>query len=488
MAEIFQDQASAKRYAKVAEDLKTAINTRLWNAEKGYFGQFLYGRNTKILSPKSEALGEALSVWFGITDAERSKEVVRNTPVVPFGIPCIYPQIPGIPPYHNKAVWPFVQSYWALAAAKAGNETSVMESIGAIYRPAALFVTNKENFVCSNGDYAGTVINSSNMLWSLSGNIALVYRLFFGMNFQQNGLAFRPFVPKAFEGKRTLKNFKYRKADLDIEMSGSGNEIASFTLDGKKLENALLPIDLVGNHKVEIILKPNSLAKEKTNVSSPLADSPETPVVEKLGNKLVWKKVENASKYKILENGVLIKTQSNTEFEVTRPAEYQVIAVDPKRKTESFASMPDVWESSPQLNVVVMEPDTLNPSNIEAKGFQGKGFVEISSARNQNLKIKITVPESGKYSLNFWYANGNGPVNTENKCAIRTLRQNGKILGTFVFPQRGSGEWSNWGFSNGIQVNLEKGDHILNLEFDPSNENMNGVTNQALLNYLMFRK
>ena len=56
-----------------------------------------------------------------------------------------------------------------MAAARSGNEEAVMSSIASIYRPAALFLTNKENFVADNGDYKGTEINSSNMLWSLSG-------------------------------------------------------------------------------------------------------------------------------------------------------------------------------------------------------------------------------------------------------------------------------------------------------------------------------
>ena len=130
-----------------------------------------------------------------------------------------------------------------------------------------------------------------------------------------------------------------------------------------------------------------------------------------------------------------------------------------------------------------MQPDSLE-SFISSKGFKGAGFVEISGSRNQNLSVTCNVPEKGRYALQFWYANGNGPVNTENKCAIRTLRQNGKMLGTFVFPQRGKGEWSDWGFSNGVQVNLEKGENTFSLEFDPSNENMNGAVNQALLNYM----
>ena len=32
-------------------------------------------------------------------------------------------------------------------------------------------------------DFAGTQINSSNMLWSLSGSLGLVYKILFGMHY-----------------------------------------------------------------------------------------------------------------------------------------------------------------------------------------------------------------------------------------------------------------------------------------------------------------
>jgi len=111
------DKEAAAKYKQVAESIKEGINKYLWVPDKGYYGQYLYGRNSKILSPRSEALGEALSVLFGIADDEKQKLVIAKTPVMDFGIPCIYPQIPNIPPYHNNAVWPFVQTYYGLAAA-----------------------------------------------------------------------------------------------------------------------------------------------------------------------------------------------------------------------------------------------------------------------------------------------------------------------------------------------------------------------------------
>lgn len=233
MAKLLNDRQAAEKYSRIAASIKKGVNSYLWMNDKGYYGQYFYGRNFKSLSPRSEALGEALTVLFGIADVQQQKSVVENTPVTDFGISCIYPQIPGIPPYHNNAVWSFVQSYWALASAKAGNEKSVLESIAAIYRPAALFLTDKENFVVENGDFAGTQINSSNMLWSLSGSLALVHKVLFGIEFQTDSLVFHPFVPKALAGKRSLTNFKCRKSILNIEMEGFGNIIKTFEPDGK---------------------------------------------------------------------------------------------------------------------------------------------------------------------------------------------------------------------------------------------------------------
>ena len=163
MAAILKDTKAVTKYQSIAARIKEGINQYLWMPDKKYYAQYLYGRNYKILSPRSEALGEALCVLFGIADTEKTKQIIAHTPLTAYGISCIYPQIPDIPPYHNNANWPFVQAYWLRAAAMAGNEKAVLESIADIYRPAALFLTNKENMVADNGDYNGTQINSSVM-------------------------------------------------------------------------------------------------------------------------------------------------------------------------------------------------------------------------------------------------------------------------------------------------------------------------------------
>ncbi|GAB3232206.1 hypothetical protein GCM10027346_19290 [Hymenobacter seoulensis] len=485
MADKLGESAVAAQHRTAAARIKAGINEHLWQEEKGYYGQFLYGRNALSLSPKAEALGEALAVLFEVADAPRASRVVTSTPVMPFGVPCIYPQISGIPPYHNNAVWPFVQSYWGLAAAKVGNETAFLESLMAVARPAALFLTNKENFVASNGDFAGTQVNSSVMLWSLSGSLGLVYKGLFGMDFQADQLTFRPFVPQALQGTRKLTGFKYRNAVLHVEMTGFGRTIRSITMDGQPLPDATIPATLSGSHTIQIELANEAPAASTQNKVDHHVALP-TPAVRYANGQLTWAPVEGATAYQVLRNGQFAARTTETSVAVTaRPGmytEYQVVAVD-AAGFESFASEPLAVGADKLRTVVELETATAK-STKPYKGYLGKGFVEISTTQNRTLTVRVPVPATGLYAVDFRYANGNGPINTSNKCAFRTLRYNNTPIGTAVLPQRGVEEWSDWGYSNPVLVTLQKGTATLSLTFDPTNENMNGEVNQAMLDQL----
>ncbi|MES2847588.1 MAG: glycogen debranching protein [Bacteroidota bacterium] len=483
MAFLVRKPADAIKYKRNAEKIKTGINKYLWMADKGYFGQYLYGRNFKTLSPRAEALGEALSVYFNIADPSKQSSVISKVPVTDYGITCIYPQIPNIPPYHNNAVWPFVQSYWALASAKVGNEQSVMESIAAIYRPAALFVTNKENFVADNGDFAGTVINSSNMLWSLSGSLAMVQKVIFGIEFQADKLLFHPFVPKALAARRMLTNFKYRNATLNIVMEGYGNKVQAFYIDNRQSSVYEISQTITGRHSVRIILS-NSFTSQGTINKTENITTPATPIVSFNNNEkpqMQWQPVEGAKEYWIFKDGKIIDKTIKTIFPIVVDVlEYQVIAVD-KNNVQSFACEPFLLTTMPG-NIYEIE-EFAKKSDLPYKGFSGKGFVEINTTKNRRIDIPIVIDE-GSYAINFGYANGNGPVNTENKCAIRTLSIDNKFAGTIIFPQRGKDEWSNWGVSNTLHVKLTEGKHIISISFNEANENMNELINEAMLDYL----
>ncbi|MCS6833432.1 MAG: glycogen debranching protein, partial [Flammeovirgaceae bacterium] len=331
-----------EHYQTTAQKIKENINRWLWQRDKGYYGQYLYGRAYLNLSPRFEALGEALAILFDVADEEKANAIIAQSPITPFGVTCIYPQIPSIPSYHNNAIWPFVQSYWNLAAANVGNEKVLTHGLAAMYRPAALFLSNYENMVATNGDFRGTEINSERMLWSIAGNLAMVHRLFIGMNFELDGIRFQPIVPKAYDGTRKLTNFKYRKATLDITVKGFGNRIKTFEIDGENQEKPFFPATLSGKHSIVIEMNNAPFEEKGMNLVENSFSLP-YPLVELKGNYLKWREVKDAKKYLVYRNGQLLTTTRQHVFEASpkETAEYKVFAVD-ERDIPSFSSEP-IW-------------------------------------------------------------------------------------------------------------------------------------------------
>lgn len=487
MAKILGEPSA--KYLKIASKVKEGMNKLLWMKGKNYYGQYLYGRNYFSLSTKAEGLGEALSVLFGIPGKTREQNVVTKTPVTEYGITCIYPQTPNIPPYHNNAVWPFVESYWAWASAKAGNTQSVERALASVYRAAALFSTNKENLVASTGDYLGTEINSDRQLWSVAGNLSLIYRVIFGISLEPNSISFHPFIPKEYGNERTLNNFRFRDAVYSITINGFGDKIKSLKLDGKEIKGDKVSANLNGNHQIIIEMNNNMKTDSKINLVKDNF-SPETPVVEIEGNRLYWQPVEGASYYSVYKNGKISGTIKFTHFEIANDkyAEYQVIAAD-ANGNQSFLSKP-VCIISEKDRIIVQAEDKTNGDENKFKGYSGAGYVLLDKNKfpGKEIKFNVEIPADGKYSIDFRYANGNGPINTDNKCAVRTLKINGKIAGAVILPQRGVDAWTDWGYSNSILCNLKKGRQTLTLIFTPSDNNMNVETNSALLDFVRLTK
>jgi len=488
MAEILNKPS--KLYLEVARKVKDGMYKYLWLNDKNYYGQYLYGRNFLSLSQKSEALGEGLSVLFGIPSKDDAKKIIEEVPVTKYGITCIYPQTPDIPPYHNNAIWPFVESYWAWASAKEGNVKSVSRALASVYRAASLFMTNKENMVASTGDYLGTEINSDRQLWSVAGNLALVYRVIFGITLKPNFMELHPFIPKEYSGERTLNNFRYRNSILSITLNGFGNKIKSFLLDGKVISGNKIPADLHGAHKIVLNMDNQLENNSRINLAADKF-SPETPSVKYEKNYLSWEAVKDAVEYRIYKNGNELEKTLGNKFNIASDStygEYQVIAFG-KNGTQSFLSEPVKVISD--KGKILVQAETGN-ENVQDRfnGFTGNGYVVLDKKLypDQIVKIHVNIPVSGEYAVDFRYANGNGPINTDNKCAIRTLEIDNKTAGPIVLPQRGIDSWNEWGFTNSIKTNLHKGMHELKIIFNSSDNNMNVETNSALLDYVRLIK
>lgn len=494
----------AKRYGALADALAARINEEFWLPESGHYAMYRYGRDNLILNPRAETLGAALAVLYDVASPEQQQTLTQKHPVTPFGAPIFFPQIEDMRSYHNNALWPFVASYWALANAKTSNEEGTLQAIGSVIRPAALFATNKENLNLDNGDIQ-TELNSSNMLWSLSGNIALTTRILFGIHFEKDGLRFAPFVPEALADTRRLENFPYRGAKLDITVSGFGSRIKSLSLNGKTLDPAdpFIPASkLKGDCAINIemdCVKPapmtvNAVANSRAPLTplarlehDPALDAADVPVL----NLLAWNPIEYIGSYIVLRDGKPVATTRTTTWPATEPGEWQVIGVS-SDGVESFASEPvsnreRIEIQLPGEGLTVGSAEVSYAPTDTLAGYHGDGFVEIDKAV-QIEPLALSVPADGVYAVQLRYANGNGPVNTENKAAIRSLLIDGKKVGTVVLPQRGVANWNDWGLSNSVHIPLTAGDHELTLEYRTEDRNMNLHTNHALIDAVLLTR
>ena len=453
------DSSAAAEYRQVADGIKDAINANLWMPEKGWYAQYLYGRKFPVKSPRFETLGEALTVILGICPEENVAGLVASAPCEDFGTPCFFPQIKAIPPYHNDAMWPFVQGYWNRAAAKAGNPDAVLHGIACIYRMAALFLTNKENVVIYNGRCKGTEINSSRQLWSIAGSLSSVLNVLMGMEFTDNGISFSPVVPQQMAGTRKLEQFKWRKSVLDITVSGYGAGIKSFSIDGQECTDAVFPASLEGSHSISVTLDGQFPSRGINMVPNTYA--PSTPVLERVygsSEKEYFRWASDADSFIILRNGVPVDTTTVGKYFVKQDGEYQVIAVG-SNGWDSFASEPLDYQS------------TEITTRVGA----------MTTKENAKVNIRVDVPFGGLWFADFLFNNCQGEFEQNNKCCNRTVYVNGKKAGLAVFPQIGKGVTDLLYRSNSLKLNLEKGTNLIELRFSSENENMNIDVNECFI-------
>ncbi|MCD8165705.1 MAG: carbohydrate-binding protein [Bacteroides sp.] len=232
---LHKPQEEAERWASYAAKVKEGINKHFWMADKGYYSAYMHPEmENYLISQRGGCMSNGLSIVFGVTDEAKAKEITSRFPLYPYGAPTLYPSIPDDFAYHNKGIWPVWESYFMLGAHKTGNIEATAHIMNSLVRQAALFLTNKENMTYDTGYDRNTALNSDRQLWSVAAYLGMFYKVIFGMELVPEGISFRPAVPEGFFGPFELQGFKFRQAELDILIKGSGNIITSVLLDGNK--------------------------------------------------------------------------------------------------------------------------------------------------------------------------------------------------------------------------------------------------------------
>ena len=247
----------SKSFQEKAAALKKAINDRLWMPDKGYYAYFMDARGE--LQRRMEGTGESFAILYQVADTEKAKQILRSTPVTPWGIPCLWPQYPEWKDYrkqfalyyHNGMIWPFVQGYWAWAASTMKDEGVFARELDALVRLSEKSDTFMELYRPEDGKPDG----SPRQLWSASGFLSMVYHGLFGMEFEAGGVRFAPVVPPAFQNL-SLSGVKYRDCTINIAIHGRGSHVEVFKLDGQPQAVPFMNASCKGDHAIEIELSP----------------------------------------------------------------------------------------------------------------------------------------------------------------------------------------------------------------------------------------
>ena len=257
----------AKIFNATADELKSAIQRRLWNSQKGTYGYFIHGAGPLIgkRDETQESIGLAYAILLGVADKNQAQSVVKTAHVTDYGIPTQWPHFARFsdekPGRHNVSLWPLVGGMWACAAAQTGDINAFRDETEKL----ALLALNSSNgfyeiYNFRSGKPDGGWQTGRNwgpladQTWSASAYLRTIYGGLFGMDFQPSGVRFAPHLPADWKNVR-LTGVKYRALTLDISLQGQGGRVAQSVFDGKIVPTAFVPANLLGHHSLVLTMK-----------------------------------------------------------------------------------------------------------------------------------------------------------------------------------------------------------------------------------------
>ena len=423
LAEMCDELGIENDYQRDATRLKDAINQHLWNEDKGMYCSFLYGMAVPRQSPLTDNTSQAMCVLWGIADDNRAENLIAQTPVSDLGVNVSYPASNALEPYFANSSWATTQALWNLAAASVGNENALRRGLGALYRAQALYQ--------SRGIHLRDV--ETDMLGTSASNAAMVLRVLVGLNFTPEGIELSPMVPAGMQGKKTFKGLNYRRAVLDFTINGTGNEIASITIDGKALESAFLPCDIEGRHQIDITLESGRHGSQQVTIHHGEVFLPLTPTISWTGDTGHIVDFVPGTPYRLSTNGelsalndsvfVLPETEELTEFSVEIAGKY----------VNGFMSKPLLrFGLTPQ---VAFMPKTDSDSIV----------------------ITVTVALGGDYLIDMGYL----PTGSLD---VRHVTVNNHPMGTLVMASGAITENDGLAYSNMVVVKLMKGENAIRFD------------------------
>lgn len=421
-------------YSEKALRLKDAINLQLWDEYSGRYRAYISGEMFPSKSQTIFNLGQAMSVVWDIADDDRSIRLIEHTPITSYGIPTVYPLTDDMqddPGYIN----PMIQAYWNIAAARTHNHNMLRRGLGALYRMQAMGTSMRGTVF----NRTGAITYGINPLLGAVANTAMVYRVFAGMKFVPGGIEFNPVVPACFTGQKTISNFRYRDATIQLTLVGAGDDIEEIRIDGQRQSDNFFPDSLHGHHSVIIKLQTGAKASQRVTIAPISASVPIMPYV-------LWGKTKTkilnftpAIGYRLFDNGQPRQILSDSLLDISYTNQVHVLQMASINKYGySHWSKPYIFIPKEKVQTVAIR--------------EGRFGAEATQA----IRTQIDVGQAGRYWLNVNYSSAFGEP------TIAYIYANSHLQGTAVMPSLNP--LSSAGTSNMVAVDLLRGSNILELK------------------------
>ena len=423
-----------KEWEDEASDTRNAINDSFWVPSSSYYGQYMYGDLYPILSPAADNFANPLAVLLGIATPEMASRLTDARTMLPEGFPTVYP----IPDGGKPVIDPRVQMLQGIAASRTANESTLLGSIAALWRLS--------------------LDEHSRSEWP-----TLLLRGIMGISLSADGMTFAPIIPQKLGSSLRLEGLRYREAILDINIQGSGDKIASFTVDSLRSPANIIPPDLQGHHKVDIIMSGNRLSDATPSAATATTTSaPPMPRIywsdERNGKILNF---DPATTYEIYVNGILSENLNAANYTLSDTGTAVIDIVPVANGVSGFAPRSHI--SAPPSARIHIPATAITPRRPPLHLIRNRDtashYIELAARHNTRLTFYVQAPDDGEYFINIAYSTGT------TETAMRTLEVNDFYAGTFVCPAGNHNDWLTTSSSSTLLTRLVKGVNKLSLTY-----------------------
>lgn len=503
LADARGDVAERDRLAPMGDALATEIHATFWDDAAGELSAFTPRVLDRAPVRRRDLLGTSLAILAGVVDASEGRRALSAYPHFAHGAPVIAPQQQFTAIYHDRAQWPFVTAYEALAAARVGHASAMTHAVRTLVHGAALSLSNVENYELpsglpwvDDGAYSGPVVSSQRQLWSVAGWIAMVSRGLFGLEATENGLALAPYLPadvvsEHFAGQTELSLVAWPARGhrvtvvlhLPASPAAAGGEyvVSSLRLDGSPAASPIPWDALRPESRIDVDLVASAGAGATLNVVDPSdwhdVYGPRTPAIASLAPDGGHLRVqfdlagETPSDVTVavyrdgarVADGLAGASGSYLDAAVDASAPrspcYAIETCFASGNCSQHSAPACFWGATGERVTIVPATSFVATGGAPASD-HGRFHYEAWGDAGHRLDVSGVHPtQTGDYLVQLTYGNGAGPISTGITCAVKRIvvedEATHEIVGTGIVVMPQLGDWDRWAGSTLVPVTLD---------------------------------